>query len=408
MEGRNKMGSRLLAGCLAFLLFLTLVGAGVLYFLQYQEKIQTQQRHEIAQQLYFQKDREEGEPIDKTKQMEALRIWEEEIIPKSRDPEILEEALFHVAEESIESDPELSRQYFQRIVDEFPDSESAQVARVRLADFNARSNPEAAKNFYQEVLDSTASGDLQADALLGTLQLEDDPDSIPSPETRARYQEIIKKYPDTSAASKARKRLNEVHRKMIFEDPNPNEFKEIYEIKRGDVLLKIANKYQTTVYIIEMLNHIRANALHPRQHILVPTWGKVYAVVDKSDYEIRIFREEDNSFLLQYPVGIGKMEWRTKEGEYMVSHKAIHPPWPDPKTGKILKYDDPDYPLGERWLGLSPPNQPNVRTGLGIHGTNQPETIGTSSSAGCVRLRNEDVIEAHAIIRQKSRVIIQE
>ncbi|MCB9781990.1 MAG: L,D-transpeptidase family protein [Candidatus Omnitrophica bacterium] len=402
------MGSKLLAGCLAFMLFLILVGAGVLFFLQYQKKIQLEERSEYAQQLYLQNDRGEGEPIDELKQAEAIRIWKDEIIPKSRDPKVLEYALFTVAEESIEEDPDLSRTYFQRIVDEFPDSEKAQVARVRLADFNVRSNPEAAKEFYAEVLDSTATGSLQADALLGTLLLEDDPNSTPSPEIRERYQEIIKKYPDTEASAKARKRMNEVNRQLIFVDPNPNEFKKIYEVQRGDVLLRIANEYTTTVYIIEMMNNIRATALRPRQNILVPTWGKVYVVVDKSDYELRIFREEDNSFLLQYPVGIGKMEWRTKEGEYMVSNKAMHPPWPDPETGRILKYEDPEYPLGERWLGLSPPGQPSVRTGLGIHGTNEPDTIGTSSSAGCVRLRNEDVIEAFAIIRQNSRVMIQD
>ncbi|MCA9416733.1 MAG: L,D-transpeptidase family protein, partial [Candidatus Omnitrophica bacterium] len=396
------------AGCLAFMLFLILVGAGVLFFLQYQKKIQLEERSEYAQQLYLQNDRGEGEPIDELKQAEAIRIWKDEIIPKSRDPKVLEYALFTVAEESIEEDPDLSRTYFQRIVDEFPDSEKAQVARVRLADFNVRSNPEAAKEFYAEVLDSTATGSLQADALLGTLLLEDDPNSTPSPEIRERYQEIIKKYPDTEASAKARKRMNEVNRQLIFVDPNPNEFKKIYEVQRGDVLLRIANEYTTTVYIIEMMNNIRATALRPRQNILVPTWGKVYVVVDKSDYELRIFREEDNSFLLQYPVGIGKMEWRTKEGEYMVSNKAMHPPWPDPETGRILKYEDPEYPLGERWLGLSPPGQPSVRTGLGIHGTNEPDTIGTSSSAGCVRLRNEDVIEAFAIIRQNSRVMIQD
>ncbi|MCA9426856.1 MAG: L,D-transpeptidase family protein [Candidatus Omnitrophica bacterium] len=402
------MGSKLLAGCLDFMLFLILVGAGVLFFLQYQKKIQLEERSEYAQQLYLQNDRGEGEPIDELKQAEAIRIWKDEIIPKSRDPKVLEYALFTVAEESIEEDPDLSRTYFQRIVDEFPDSEKAQVARVRLADFNVRSNPEAAKEFYAEVLDSTATGSLQADALLGTLLLEDDPNSTPSPEIRERYQEIIKKYPDTEASAKARKRMNEVNRQLIFVDPNPNEFKKIYEVQRGDVLLRIANEYTTTVYIIEMMNNIRATALRPRQNILVPTWGKVYVVVDKSDYELRIFREEDNSFLLQYPVGIGKMEWRTKEGEYMVSNKAMHPPWPDPETGRILKYEDPEYPLGERWLGLSPPGQPSVRTGLGIHGTNEPDTIGTSSSAGCVRLRNEDVIEAFAIIRQNSRVMIQD
>ncbi|MCA9442867.1 MAG: tetratricopeptide repeat protein, partial [Candidatus Omnitrophica bacterium] len=213
------MGSKLLAGCLAFMLFLILVGAGVLFFLQYQKKIQLEERSEYAQQLYLQNDRGEGEPIDELKQAEAIRIWKDEIIPKSRDPKVLEYALFTVAEESIEEDPDLSRTYFQRIVDEFPDSEKAQVARVRLADFNVRSDPEAAKEFYAEVLDSTATGSLQADALLGTLLLEDDPNSTPSPEIRERYQEIIKKYPDTEASAKARKRMNEVNRQLIFVDP---------------------------------------------------------------------------------------------------------------------------------------------------------------------------------------------
>ena len=402
------MGSKLLAGCLAFLLFLTLIGAGVLYFLQYQRKMQLTERHELALQLYQQNDRGEGEPYDDLKKAEALRIWETEVIPKSGDAALLETALFSVAEESDEKVPEQARKYCRRIVDEFPNSVNAQAAKVRLAGFDVQSDPEAAKNFYQEVIDSTATGSLQADAMFGTVSLEDPTDTIPSPEIRTRYQDIIQQYPDSEAASKSRKRLNEVHRKLIFQDPNPNDFKQIYEVQRGDVLLKIANQFTTTVYIIEMINNVKANALRPSQHILVPTWGKVYVVVDKSDYELRIFREEDNRFVLQYPVGIGKMEWRTKQGEYIVTNKSIHPPWPDPETGKVLKYEDPEYPLGERWLGLSPPDQPTVRTGLGIHGTNAPETIGTSSSAGCVRLRNEDIIEAHAIIREKSRVLIQE
>lgn len=402
------MGSKLLAGCLAFLLFLTLVGAGVLYFLQFQQKIRLDQRHQLALELYQQPDRDADKPIDELKKNEALRIWREEIIPKSKNPEALEAALFTVAVESLEEDPDTAKRYFQRVVDEFPNGEKSQNARVRLAEFSVRTDPEAAKSFYDEVLASTSSADLQADAILGTISLEDNPDSFPPPELRARYQELIKSHPDSAAAAKARERLNEVHRQLIFTDPNPNEFKQIYEVQRGDVLLKIANQNTTTVYIIEMMNNIRATALRPRQNILVPTWGRVYVLVDKSDYQLRIFTEEDNRFLLQYPVGIGKMEWRTKQGEYIVTNKTIHPPWPDPDTGKILKHDDPDYPLGERWLGLSPPNQPTVRTGLGIHGTNQPETIGTSSSAGCVRLRNEDVIEAFAIIREKSRVLIQE
>jgi lipoprotein-anchoring transpeptidase ErfK/SrfK len=41
-------------------------------------------------------------------------------------------------------------------------------------------------------------------------------------------------------------------------------------------------------------------------------------------------------------------------------------------------------PIGTRWIGLS-------QKGYGIHGTDQPKSIGFAKSHGCIRLRNEDV-----------------
>jgi hypothetical protein len=44
----------------------------------------------------------------------------------------------------------------------------------------------------------------------------------------------------------------------------------------------------------------------------------------------------------------------------------------------------PNNPLGPRWVGLS-------QKGFGIHGTNQPSSVGKAASHGCIRMRNRDI-----------------
>lgn len=52
----------------------------------------------------------------------------------------------------------------------------------------------------------------------------------------------------------------------------------------------------------------------------------------------------------------------------------------------VNKVINPGGPFGVRWMGLSIP-------GYGIHGTNNPPSIGTRASNGCIRMYNKDVIE---------------
>src|SRR3990172_876885 len=109
------MGSRLLAGCLALLLFLTLIGSGVLFFLKYQQDLAVEKAHETAMGLFF-KTGEEVSPEEAAKDRErALGIWREEVIPKGGHKPFVAEALFHVAEAVAETDPETARAYYQRI-----------------------------------------------------------------------------------------------------------------------------------------------------------------------------------------------------------------------------------------------------------------------------------------------------
>lgn len=60
----------------------------------------------------------------------------------------------------------------------------------------------------------------------------------------------------------------------------------------------------------------------------------------------------------------------------------------------------PNNPVGVMWIGLSKP-------GIGIHGTNTPQTIGRSSSHGCMRTANWDVIRFAKLITKGMTVIIE-
>ena len=79
--------------------------------------------------------------------------------------------------------------------------------------------------------------------------------------------------------------------------------------------------------------------------------------------------------------------------------KLVEPPWPDPVTGTTYHAGDPEYALGSRWIGIEGIDEnTKFETGYGLHGTKDPETIGTASSRGCVRLYNGDVIAVYDML----------
>lgn len=81
---------------------------------------------------------------------------------------------------------------------------------------------------------------------------------------------------------------------------------------------------------------------------------------------------EGERLVKMYPVGVGKPSTPTPTGNYNIIEKIINP----------------GGALGSRWMGLSIP------TGnYGIHGTNNPQSIGGYVSHGCIRMFNQDVEE---------------
>lgn len=85
-----------------------------------------------------------------------------------------------------------------------------------------------------------------------------------------------------------------------------------------------------------------------------------------------------------YPVAIGKVSTPSPVGSWVIANKGIWSPG-----------------LGVHWLGL------NVPWGnYGIHGTNQPYSIGQAASAGCIRMYNRDIKELYAQVEPGVRVFI--
>lgn len=95
---------------------------------------------------------------------------------------------------------------------------------------------------------------------------------------------------------------------------------------------------------------------------------------------------ENGKLVRVYPVAAGRSSNRTPLGNYSVTNKAKNPTW-FPPNGRPPVPPGPRNPLGRRWIGFKP--------SYGIHGNNNPNSIGNFVSMGCVRLYNFHVEELY-------------
>ncbi len=172
-----------------------------------------------------------------------------------------------------------------------------------------------------------------------------------------------------------------------------------YQVQRGDHLERIAKKYKVPYEILMQINGIdRPELLRAGQHIKV-IQGPFNVVIYKSNFTMDLYLQ--NKYIKTYRVGLGSVEHETPSGRWQVESggKLIKPTWTDPDTGKTYVGNDPDYPLGSRWIaieGIDDATRP--RTGFAIHGTKDPGSIGTRSSRGCIRLFNGDAVEVYNLL----------
>jgi len=90
---------------------------------------------------------------------------------------------------------------------------------------------------------------------------------------------------------------------------------------------------------------------------------------------------ENNEVVEVFTVAVGAPNSPSPTGTFTIVNRVANPTYYHP--GKVIA-PGPQNPIGTRWIGLN-------QKGYGIHGTDQPSSIGYAKSHGCIRLRNADV-----------------
>jgi lipoprotein-anchoring transpeptidase ErfK/SrfK len=118
-----------------------------------------------------------------------------------------------------------------------------------------------------------------------------------------------------------------------------------------------------------------------------------------------LYLVQDNGHALRYGIGVGRPGF-TWAGVKEVSSKREWPDWTPPPEMLKRRPDlphhmagGPENPLGARALYLG-------SSLYRIHGSNEPWTIGTAVSSGCIRMRNEDVIDLYERVPVGTKVVV--
>ena len=144
----------------------------------------------------------------------------------------------------------------------------------------------------------------------------------------------------------------------------------------------------------------RSRALRGWRRRLRPavTWhdlarrNRTIVTIDRRGFRLRLFKRlrYDRS----YPIAVGAAGYDTPTGLFSIREKQVNPAWHAPNrpwagsyAGRTIPGGAPDNPLKARWLGIA--------SGVGIHGTAEPWSIGSRASHGCIRMRVPDVIDLY-------------
>jgi lipoprotein-anchoring transpeptidase ErfK/SrfK len=217
----------------------------------------------------------------------------------------------------------------------------------------------------------------------------------------------------------AKEKLAALNESIVFsrEPFEGDPWAERFTVPPNGVLTAIAKRYRVTPELLQRINGIKdARRLRADQKIKVLK-GPLHAVVDKTDFTIDLYFGSaggpDSSYITTFKVGLGK-DNSTPTGKWLVEpgRKLTNPTYyspPDRGRG-VIDADDPKNPLGEFWIGLEGVEGQAVgKDSYGIHGTIEPETIGTMASMGCIRMRNEDVARVYEmLVEGQSTVVVTE
>jgi L,D-transpeptidase catalytic domain len=97
---------------------------------------------------------------------------------------------------------------------------------------------------------------------------------------------------------------------------------------------------------------------------------------------------EDGQITKIYTVAVGKPSSPSPVGTFRIERRVANPTY---RHEGITVMPGPHNPVGSRWMGLSV-------SGYGIHGTNEPRSIGKAASHGCIRMAKADLEEFYTLV----------
>jgi len=109
-------------------------------------------------------------------------------------------------------------------------------------------------------------------------------------------------------------------------------------------------------------------------------------VVSIPDHKLAVV--EAGTVVKVFSTAVGAQRTPSPTGTFQIVQRIPNPTWYS--KGKVVGPGKTN-PIGTRWIGLS------VK-GYGIHGTNNPASIGHNASHGCIRMRNRDVEELFTMV----------
>ena len=208
----------------------------------------------------------------------------------------------------------------------------------------------------------------------------------------------------------------------------------------------MSERYHTDIPYLKELNPNKSiYAMKPRDTIIVPNvsafqienltgavfkedeaLSKRHAVIDTKMNQVRIYeanlralvvadpdadvpaRVANQSLIAAFPITAGKSHL-IRYGKWKMVNSVELPVWrydqqlldTGKRSNKSLNIPGgPNNPVGVLWCGLN-------KSGIGLHGTSNPETIGRSRSSGCIRLANWDIVRIPALLRPGCSVEIR-
>ena len=159
-------------------------------------------------------------------------------------------------------------------------------------------------------------------------------------------------------------------------------------VRPNETLWSISEDFRVPYQSLIQANHIiNPNLINVGQPIIIPGLPNPNEI----PYSIHISINHKTLTLMRnqtiiktYPIAVGRILHQTPSGDFVVINKA----------------PNPGGPFGTMWMSLS-------KKHYGIHGTNDPSSIGKAVSKGCIRMYNSNVEELARMIPIGTRVYIR-